>query len=197
MGMHEPKKLRKSERTKQAILAVARQLFADQGYERTTVRDIALAAEVDPALVVRYFGGKEALFVQSSHFELGLDGLPALAADELGNTLAAHFLDVWEGAGARGLPVLLRSASSNELAASRIREIFEIQVAPFLAAYLPANERAARATLISSLLLGVALSRYIIRLPHLVALPREELVSMIGQILERLAFEPILPDPRR
>lgn len=187
--MQEPEKLKKSDRTRQSILIAAGKLFAQNGFDRTTVRDIAAEARADPALVVRYFGGKEALFVQSTDFTLGLDALPPVAESDLGLTLAGHFLDVWEGERARGLPVLLRSASSNELAAGRMREVFGHQVAPFLRKYLPADQVPARAAMISSLILGVALGRYILKLPPLVALPRSELVLMLGQTLQTLAFD--------
>jgi AcrR family transcriptional regulator len=186
--VQEPQKLKKSDRTRLAILTAAGTLFAQNGFDRTTVRDIAAEAGADPALVVRYFGGKEALFVQSADFSLGLEALPPIATSELGQTLAGHFLDVWEGERAGGLPVLLRSASSNELAAERMREIFSKQVAPFLRTYLPADQIPTRAALISSLLLGVALGRYILKLPPLVALTRQQIVSLIGQTLQTLAF---------
>ena len=127
----EPKQT-KSDRTRAAILAAARALFAAQGYERTTVREIAARAEIDPALVVRYFGGKEGLFAHAADFDLDLPPLAAIAPGQRGRALVAHFLKVWEGDGA-GLPVLLRSAASNPAAAQRLNAIFAGQVAPALA----------------------------------------------------------------
>ncbi|NEX91457.1 helix-turn-helix domain-containing protein [Caulobacter sp. 17J65-9] len=44
------------------ILAAARRLFARDSYEQVGMRDVGAAAGVDPALIVRYFGGKEGLF---------------------------------------------------------------------------------------------------------------------------------------
>ncbi len=187
-SLQEPEKLKKSDRTRSAILSAAGKLFAQNGFDRTTVREIAAESGADPALVVRYFGGKEALFVQSAEFSLGLEALPLMDMSQLGLTMARHFLNVWEGEQNSGLPVLLRSASSNELAAERMRNIFGQQVAPFLRAYVPADQLPARAALISSLLLGVALGRYILKLPPLVALPQSQLVTMIGQALQTLAF---------
>ena len=52
-------KVRKSDRTRAAILDAAQKLFAEHGHERTTVREIAAKASVDPALVIRYFGSKD------------------------------------------------------------------------------------------------------------------------------------------
>src|SRR4051794_1553668 len=52
-------------RTEQRILEAARKLFADLGFERTTIRAVAKAAEVDPALVMQYFGSKQDLFSEA------------------------------------------------------------------------------------------------------------------------------------
>ena len=52
-------KPRRSDATRNAILAAARERFAADGYERATIRAIASQAEIDPAMVMRYFGSKE------------------------------------------------------------------------------------------------------------------------------------------
>ena len=75
---------KKSDRTRTAITEAARQLFRDRGYERTTVRDIAAAAEVDPALVIRYFGSKDQLFAHSAEIRLDFPDMAALPRDEIG-----------------------------------------------------------------------------------------------------------------
>ncbi|MFL6123435.1 TetR family transcriptional regulator [Actinophytocola sp.] len=57
----EPRR-RDAAATRQALLDAATQLFAERGYDRTTVRDIATRAGVNQALLFRYFGSKEAMF---------------------------------------------------------------------------------------------------------------------------------------
>ena len=94
--MTETAKPTKSDRTRAAILAAARELFAAQGYERTTVRDVAAKAEIDPAMVIRYFGSKDGLFARAAVFDLRLPDLGAIERAELGPVLVGHFLDVWE-----------------------------------------------------------------------------------------------------
>src|SRR4051794_41498222 len=49
-------------RTERCILQEARRLFAEDGFERTTIRAVARRTGVDPALVMQYFGSKEGLF---------------------------------------------------------------------------------------------------------------------------------------
>src|SRR5918994_3732847 len=44
------------------ILTAAFQVFAEAGYERTTIADVGDRAGVSPALVVHYFGSKAELF---------------------------------------------------------------------------------------------------------------------------------------
>ena len=69
------KKPGKADRTRAAILAAAQKLFAGQGYELTTVRDIAAIADIDPAMVIRYFGSKDELFARAAVFNLKLPDL--------------------------------------------------------------------------------------------------------------------------
>src|SRR5256885_11505612 len=49
--------------TREAILASARQAFAERGYDGASIRQIATGAGVDPALVHHYFGAKDQLFL--------------------------------------------------------------------------------------------------------------------------------------
>src|SRR3954462_8669572 len=63
---------RRSDATKSAILAAAREQFAASGYQAATIRAIATAADIDPAMVMRYFGNKEKLFAAAAAFDLRL-----------------------------------------------------------------------------------------------------------------------------
>jgi AcrR family transcriptional regulator len=176
--------IKKSERTKSAILAAARAAFTEKGYENTTIRAIAAAAEVDPALVMRYFGSKEQLFAVAADFKLSAGFPPKIARENMGRTLADNYLRLWEG-GEQGLPLLLRSAASSEQAAERIREIFEKQTVPLIAAISGEADAHERAALVVSQTLGMALCRYILRIPPLANMPREKLVDEIGKTLQR------------
>ncbi|MEU9302570.1 TetR family transcriptional regulator [Streptomyces sp. NPDC048269] len=175
---------RRSEETKTTILRAARERFAAQGYERTTIRAVAADAEIDPSMVMRYFGSKEQLFDAALAVDLRLPDLSAVPAAELPAALVRHFVQRWEGDPADdALLVLLRSAVTNERAAERMREVFAAQVAPALAAAL-GPERAARAAgLVSAQLLGLALTRYLLRLPAVAALTPDDLVAGLAPAL--------------
>ncbi|MFJ7592662.1 TetR family transcriptional regulator [Streptomyces sp. NPDC097617] len=175
---------RTSDTTKTAILRAARERFAAQGYERTTIRAVAADAGIDPSMVMRYFGSKEQLFGAALAVDLRLPDLGAVPAGELPAALVRHFVERWEGDPADdALLVLLRSAVTNEQAADRMREVFAAQVAPALAAAV-GPERAARAAgLVSAQLLGLALTRYLLRLPGVVALTPAEVVEGLAPAL--------------
>jgi AcrR family transcriptional regulator len=187
-----PGKRRKSERTREAILKAAQALFAQLGYERTTVRDIAARAAIDPAMVIRYFGSKDALFARTTVFDLKLPDLSATEGAQLGAALIRHFLDIWEGPASNGsLTILLRAAASNEEAAQKTRAIFAGQVLPMLAHVADRAELPRRAGLISSQLLGLALCRYVLKVPPVVAMPRGEIEANVGPVLQGYITGPL------
>lgn len=180
-------KTSKSDRTRTAILDAARQLFAERGFDATTVRDIADLAGIDPALVIRYFGSKDLLFVRAADLELEIPPLDRVPEEAIGEALVRHFIDVWEGPSS-GIAVLLRSAGSNEHSAARMREIFATQVRIALAAVGERATAAERAALVASQLLGLALCRYVLRLPPLVAMSVDEVVAHVAPVIQRYAI---------
>lgn len=121
-------------------------------------------------------------------FDLGLPDLARVRRREIGATLLRHFIAVWdEAAGASGLPILLRSAASNECAAARMRGILAAQIAPMLAPVAREGERAERAGLIATQVLGLALCRYVLKLPPVVAMSTERLIERLAPTLQRYA----------
>jgi len=173
---------RRSERTRAAILGAARERFAADGYERATIRAIAADAEIDPAMVMRYFGNKEKLFAAAAEFDLRLPDLGALPPGEVGAALTNHFLDRWEDD--ESLKALLRASVTNPVAADRMRQLFADQLAP-LAGKLGAADAATRAGLVATQALGFALCRYVLELPPVAGLSREEAVAWLGPTITR------------
>jgi AcrR family transcriptional regulator len=179
---------RRSVRTRAAILDAAQRLFALHGYERTTIRDVAAEAAIDPSMVMRYFGSKDELFVASAVMDLTLPDLGAVAAADVGATLTRHFLGMWEGQdGKSASAILLRSAASNEYAARRVREVFAAQIVPMVARVGGRNDVEVRAGLVMTQLLGLALCRYILQIPPVAGLSVEEVVKSIAPTIQRYA----------
>src|SRR5215472_8916587 len=113
--------------TREAILDAARRRFAEGGYEQTSIRAIAADAGVNSALVMHFFGSKEALFQAAvtwpfdpAEFTRHLLG-PGL--DGLSERLARAFLTLWDTP-ETGMPLLalLRSATGEEGFARLLRE---------------------------------------------------------------------------
>ncbi|ALO08070.1 Transcriptional regulator, TetR family [Streptomyces venezuelae] len=63
---------RKKQRTRDALIRVALELFTTQGYERTTVDEIVDAVEVSQRTFFRYFGSKEEVAFAVQHMVEGL-----------------------------------------------------------------------------------------------------------------------------
>jgi AcrR family transcriptional regulator len=175
---------RRSDATKAAILAAAREQFAASGYQAATIRSIATAAGIDPSMVMRYYGNKEGLFAAAAEFDLRLPDLQALPRERVGEALVAHFLDRREDDEA--LMALLRTAVTNDAAAERMRSMFATQVGPAIARLLglPRSAAAPRAGLIATQLLGLALCRYVLKLPPVVGLSRAEVVRRVAPAVQ-------------
>jgi AcrR family transcriptional regulator len=182
-------KPRRSDATKEAIRNSARERFAVDGYERATIRAIAADAGIDPAMVMRYFGTKEKLFAAAAEFDLRLPDLADVPRGEVGRRITGHVVDRWDGD--ETLMALLRAAVTNPTAAERMREIFASQLGPALAAVAPSDAET-RAGLVATQVLGLALTRYVLRLPPVVAMNRESIIDWIGPTLQRYFTE--LPD---
>lgn len=186
---------RRSDATKEAILAAARERFSADGYERATIRAIAADANIDPAMVMRYFGNKEKLFASAAVFDLRLPDLTGTPPEEVGRRIATHVLDRWDGD--ETLMALLRASVTNPAAADRMREIFASQLGPAVLAVAP-DDPPGRAGMIASQVLGLALTRYVLRLPPVVDMDRDTVVDWLAPTLQRYFTgrrgEPVLED---
>jgi len=181
--------LRRSDTTRAAILAAAREQFAASGYQAATIRSIAAGAGIDPAMVMRYFGNKEKLFAAAAEFDLRFPDLTALPRKKVGEALVEHLLDRWEDD--ETLMALLRTAVTNPIVAERMQTIFASQVVPMICKLRgePRSVVAPRAGLVSTQALGLALCRYVLKLPPVVALKRPELVRRVGATLQSYIFD--------
>ena len=187
-------KPRRSDTTRARIINAARERFRKEGYERATIRKVARDAKIDPALVMRYFASKRGLFDAAMTVELLIPDLSHHPRHKLGEALITHFLNRWEAPDDDSLQLVLRSSASNEEAAERLRTtIFRDQIVPMVAR-LRGEEAHAReiAALIATQTVGLAYTRYILKLPPLVAMPRETIIRVIGATIQRYLDNPLL-----
>jgi AcrR family transcriptional regulator len=177
--------------TREAVLAAARAAFAERGFDGATIRGIATAAGVDPALVHHYFGSKDKLFLAAVQAPADPGALlpEVLTAppDELGTSIVRLLLKVWEGPARPAGLALVRSAVSNEWTAKLLREFLVSQVLRRVMATLDLSpaEREARGALVASQLIGVVMARYVLQVEPLASASPESLVAAIGPNVQR------------
>jgi AcrR family transcriptional regulator len=186
---------RRSDATRAEILRAAQARFADDGYQKATIRAIAADAGIDPSMVMRYYGSKERLFAAAVDLDLRLPDLTGVPRRRLGEALVAHFLHRWEvDPAGDALLMLLRSAATDERAAGRLRVIFRDQLAPAVMGLVgDPVEAVERAGLVATQMLGLALCRNILRLPPVAALDPDAVVARIGPTIQRYLAGPLPP----
>ncbi|MFI6354958.1 TetR family transcriptional regulator [Streptomyces sp. NPDC050743] len=188
-GTTKSNQARRSDATRTAILDAARERFAADGYERATIRAIARDARIDPSMVMRYYGSKEGLFAAAVALDLRLPDLTGVPQGEVGRALVSHFLGVWEEN--EELTAVLRVGATNQAGAERMQGIFRDQLLPVARQVCPDPEQVpARAALCAAQLLGLALTRYVLRLPAARELTREELLAWLGPTVQRYLTAP-------
>ena len=146
-------------RTEARILAAASRLFVERGYERTTIREIARAAGVDGGLVMHYFGSKQELFQRVTHNA----PVPELTgtADHVTEQILARLADSLANEPVQSL-ALLRSMLTHPDAARAMQEgtaRYQAQIARPIAA----DDAELRAALVGAVMLGVIVSRHLLR----------------------------------
>ncbi|AYN40072.1 TetR/AcrR family transcriptional regulator [Streptomyces dangxiongensis] len=176
--------------TRDRILTAAREEFSARGYEKTSVRGIAKAAGVDPALVHHYFGSKEQVFEAAVEvaFAPALNASDAVAdgpPDGVGERLTRFVLGVWENPATRTpLLAIVRSAVNNDTAAAVFRRLIAAQLMRRIAAPLDLPDAELRAELAAAQLVGTAMLRYVIRLEPLASADLEQLVARLAPVVQ-------------
>jgi AcrR family transcriptional regulator len=180
----------RSEPARRAILGAARAMFAARGYEGTTIRAVAAEAEVDPAMVMRYFQSKAGLFTATVTMDLQVPDLSAAPPAERGELIARHFVSRWEDP-VRGAEMiaLIRTAATSETVAGQLQTVLSQLITQPIADL--GDERAAeRGTLIAAQLLGVGLCRYILHMEPLASLPPDDVVAAVAPSVQRYLTGP-------
>lgn len=179
------------EDTRAIIKAAALTLFSEQGYDKVSLRAIARAADVDPALIHHYFESKAELFARTV-LDLPVDAeairLRILAAprDQIGAASVREFLQVWEGpdGGRERLTAALRSAVSDETGRRPMSEFMIREVFTPIADALGHQNSKLRGQLAVSLLLGLALARYVVKFPALAHSKESLLAEQVGGAMQ-------------
>jgi AcrR family transcriptional regulator len=176
--------------TRGEIVEAARRVFASKGYDGASLRAVAREAGVDPALVHHYFEGKASLFVAamalpfdprqvSEHVESSADGASTIEA----------FLTMWDRAEGSGssFSSTVGAMAASPAVADAVREF----VGERVWRARPPNEGESqavarrRSALVSSQLMGLAFTRYILRVPPVSTASPHQIARWAGPTLNR------------
>jgi AcrR family transcriptional regulator len=181
--------------TREAIAEAARRQFAELGYDRATLRGIAGEAGVDAALVVRFYGSKDALFREVMALPPAVAEAMAGLADGPAATVGRRLAEVIVGMleNPRSRPIVLgriRSASSHPEAAALVRETVTRDIGRLVAAVTD-DEPETRAVLVGSQIVGLALARYVVRVEPLASLPAADVIDYIAPVFQHYLVGPL------
>lgn len=174
----------------QAILEAARAAFAELGYDRASMREIARRAGVDAALVHYYHGTKEQLFVAAMQLSVdpsvAISELLAPGEQDLGERVVRLYLDLCEAGGEHSpYLALVRGAATHPRSAAMLREFISRVVLGRIAASLELPDATLRVTLAASQLIGLAMIRYVVRVEPLASADRETVVAAVAPTIQR------------
>jgi AcrR family transcriptional regulator len=169
--------------SRRALLDAAGALFHARGYDGTTVREIGDRAGIDPALIARYFGGKEGLYLavlaeEDPHADEQLDP----------RTFVAEVLRHWD---LRGLSPVSRALGALELSddvREQVREIVRERMLNKVA--IDGPDAALRTEILIALALGISLTRANGTLPQLSRASRARLLAALDPVVDALSLAP-------
>ncbi len=182
--------------TRDEVLAAARRAFTENGYTGASFRRIAAEAGVDPGMIRHWFGDKAGLFRASMQPPVDPDALLADVLeggpDGLGERLLRRLLAQWDSAGAHSpMIILVRSAVSHDESTRLLREFVTEQVLGRLVATLDAPDRALRASLVGSQMIGLVMARYIVGVEPLASAHVDQVVAAVAPTLQRYLTGPL------
>ena len=180
------------------MLDAARELFAERGFERTTMRAVGTRASVDPALIYHYFGDKDGLLAAVVEPPVDLPAVLAGIADDpgrAGEEIIRRVISLWENHPdiRERMLATLRTALSHDHAARLLRDMLTSWLLGALGDVLADDQRELRAALIGSHLGGLMLARYLLKVPGAAAAAPEELIQAVGPTVQRYLTGPLTP----
>ena len=176
--------------TREGIAQAARRQFAELGFDRTTIRSVAAEADVDPALVIHYFGSKHQLFLAAVELPFDVndlvDRLQNGPREEVGERVVRFALGVLaQPEGLARWAGMVRAAASDPDAAANLREVLTRRIFEPLAEALGSDDAKLRANLASSQMVGLVMARYVIGIEPLASADDQTIASAIAPTIQR------------
>ncbi|WAH98063.1 TetR/AcrR family transcriptional regulator [Arthrobacter sp. MMS18-M83] len=172
--------------SRELILATARRLFAEHGFDGTSLRQVAREAEVDPAMVHHFFKGKDELFAQSVELPADpaevLAGVESLDPAQRSETIVRAVLRLWEGPAQHGLVAFVRGTIGSKAKTALLREMVARTILSRITSGLSGSHEEARmrGNLVATQMVGLMLMRYVVRLEPLASASQDEVVRLVA-----------------
>ncbi|WP_457966569.1 TetR family transcriptional regulator [Arthrobacter sp. D1-29] len=168
------------------ILNTARRLFAEHGFEGTSLRQVAREAEVDPAMIHHFFKGKDELFALSVALPADrakvLEGVDRHEPGHRAEAIVWAVLRLWESPAQHSLVAFLRGTIGSKAKTLLLREMVTRTILSRIMAGVPGppQDVALRANLVATQMVGLMLVRYVVRLEPLASASPEDVVALIA-----------------
>ncbi|ONI87416.1 TetR family transcriptional regulator [Actinosynnema sp. ALI-1.44] len=179
---------RSGEQSRQRILDTARSLFRQHGYGGTTVRAVAAAAGVDPAMVFYFFGTKQGLFAavadMSADFPPAVDEVFAGGLDGVGERIIRTLVELVDKSDRAPLATITRFAPTHDQSEALLREFIDREISGRLRALLDTPDAAMRVAMVNVQLLGITVARYVLRIEPIASASADELVTRFGALVQ-------------
>ena len=179
------------------ILDAARRLFAEHGFDGTSLRQVARAAGVDPAMIHHFFKGKDELFALSVELPADPEQVLAGMADsdpaQRAELIVRAVLHLWESPAQAGLLAFLRGTIGSKAKTALLRETVTRRVVSRIMASVPGNpeEVALRGSLVATQVVGLMMVRYVVRLEPLASATAEDVVRLVAPNVQRYLTGPL------
>ncbi|MFF5279865.1 TetR family transcriptional regulator [Streptomyces sp. NPDC000133] len=184
-----PRRVRDPELHRRAILDAAARAFAERGYNRATVRDIARRAGVTHGLVLRHFGSKENLFLTAVPGTRSVDRFTEDSPELLAARIAREYVHrLEEPEGTDTFVALVRSAANDEQAAGQLYMAMQERANVIYRQLLSEYALEHRVPFLAALLVGVTFSRYVLRVGALADMSAERLTVDLTASVHALLY---------
>jgi AcrR family transcriptional regulator len=171
------------------IIAAARDQFAQHGWAGTTIRAVARAADVDPALVYHYFGSKEGLLDAATNPpQKWLESIAknwTTPVDQLGAALITLLLASWaDDEIGPTLRAILQTAAHEPSTREKLRRVVEGSLMGVSELGSDERDRLVRSGLVASQMMGFALMRYVWKIEPIASMADDEAIAAITPNLQ-------------
>jgi AcrR family transcriptional regulator len=187
----QPTREERRRRTEATILAAARELFAEAGFERATIRAVAARAGIDPALVMQYYGNKEGLFAASARWHVDHKRLAEATLADVPRTALEDLFSSFEDPELRaGSIALFRNCLTHESALGVMRDDVMCEPQAMIAKTIGGEDAELRAGLLGATVIGMTIAKYLLEIPAVANASPEDIERIMIPVLTALV------DPR-